>query len=447
MKRSIGGLVLLAALGGCVNSQPGSYMSQARAPQAPGGASGGIYQAANIPNVMGPRGEPVAVMVPPTAIDPNSGHAAARDLLARSLPPEVVDRVTMQTDGPQTIQQVRGQSGPDLGTPSTPPPGAGAAPTGPMPPMGPMGPMGPAGPGGAGAPPMGGNPGLLPGSLMGMQRPPAAPAQRTEVRFAAPAGMKIQWYAPRADGTPAVSPSGIDVPGRYNFVQAAIYRLKLSNIANRPGLELYPTLEVVPCNSKTSTFLAHSAVPLSFTEEDFEQVAAGNYLIKVIYLPDPQYQDLASTGPDEVVSSRLEPGADPIVEAQKRGSILLVVRMGNIDLEAPNTPPMAAPSQYQPKPMMPPMMPPSMNGMPSPGLMAPYGQTQPPMMGGPGMPMMGPQGPMMPPGGQMGRPGMPMMGPQGAMIMPPAGGPGSMLPPTAGPRLGGAPGMPTSTTK
>src|SRR5204863_5376835 len=144
----------------------------------------------------------------------------------------------------------------------------------------------------------------------------------------------------------------LEVPGRYNFVQAGIYRLKLSDIPNRPGLELYPTLEVVPSNAKTDPFLAHSAVPVVFTEEDFDQVAAGNFLVKVIYLPDPQYQDLAATGPDEVVSSRLEPGADPIAEAHRRGSILLIIRIGNIDLEAPNTPPMDAPSPYCPKPLL-----------------------------------------------------------------------------------------------
>ena len=85
---------------------------------------------------------------------------------------------------------------------------------------------------------------------------------------------------------------------------------------------------------------------MAFTDEDFEQVATGNYVVKVIYLPDPQFQELATTGPDEVVSSRLEPGVDPILEAKRRGCILAVVRVGNIDLEAQNTPPMNAPSPY-----------------------------------------------------------------------------------------------------
>ena len=72
-------------------------------------------------------------------------------------------------------------------------------------------------------------------------------------------------------------------------------------------------------------------MPVTFTDEDFDQVAAGNYIVKVVYLPDPQYQDLATLGTDEVVSSRLEPGKNPVAEAQRRGSLLLIVRMGNIN--------------------------------------------------------------------------------------------------------------------
>src|SRR5204862_6057145 len=48
-------------------------------------------------------------------------------------------------------------------------------------------------------------------------------------------------------------------------------------------------------------------------------------------------------GAEEVVSTRLEPGADPVAEAQRRGTILAVIRMGNIDLENRVSPPMTAP--------------------------------------------------------------------------------------------------------
>jgi hypothetical protein len=193
----------------------------------------------------------------------------------------------------------------------------------------------------------------------------------------------VSWLAPRADGAPGFSANQLSTPGRYNFIQAAVYRIKLSDIPHPSVKVLYPTLEVVPSNAKTDPFLAHSAVPVTFTDEDFEQVAAGNYVVKVIYLPDPQFQDLATTGPDEVVSSRLEPGVDPVAEAHRRGSILLIVRLGNIDLEAANTPPMDAPPGYGPHAA-------SGNPMPRGGMMMPPGG---PMMGMPGMPMP----PMMPP--------------------------------------------------
>jgi hypothetical protein len=226
------------------------------------------------------------------------------------------------------------------------------------------------------------------------------PSQRTSVRFLSPAGMKVSWYTPSADGRAGFNTVQVETPGRYNFVQAAIYRLKLSNIANRPGLELYPTLEVLPTTCKTESFLAHSAVPITFTDEDFEQVAAGNFLVKVIYLPDPQFQDVATTAPDEVVSSRLEPGADPIAEAKRRGSILVIVRLGNIDLEAPNTPSMDAPNPYTLKCMVPqgypatgrnPMMPTALGMLPGANPMMPASHG--PVTAVPPPPM--PVGPMM----------------------------------------------------
>ena len=161
---------------------------------------------------------------------------------------------------------------------------------------------------------------------------PAWALPLSQVAFVGPEGMSVQWDVSSPgmfDSQPLVAPA------RYNFPQGAIYRLKLSNVPGRPAVELYPTLEVGPSMPRTEAFLAHNAIPVQFTEEDFDQVLSGNFVTKVVYLPDPEFQELALAGVETLVSTRLDPGVDPIVEADRRGAILGVVRLGNKDLEIP----------------------------------------------------------------------------------------------------------------
>lgn len=172
-----------------------------------------------------------------------------------------------------------------------------------------------------------------PGPGVMMPEPPVPQIQRSsQLAFVGPDGMSVAWdvTAPgRFDSAPLI------VPGRFNFPQGAIYRLKLTNIPGRPGVELYPTLEIGPTMPRTEAYLAHNPIPIQFTEEDFDQVLSGNFVTKVIYLPDPEYQELAVAGVETLVSTRLDPGVDPIVEADRRGAIMAVIRIGNIDLQAP----------------------------------------------------------------------------------------------------------------
>lgn len=161
---------------------------------------------------------------------------------------------------------------------------------------------------------------------------PAFPVAASQVAFVGPDGMQVRWdvSAPGAfDSQPLVA------PGRFNFAQGALYRLKLTDIPGRPGVELYPTLEIAPTLPRTDAFLAHNAVPVQFTEEDLDQVLSGNFVTKVIYLPDPEFQELAVGGIGTLVSTRLDPGVDPIIEADEMGAILAIIRLGNKDLQVP----------------------------------------------------------------------------------------------------------------
>ena len=230
--------------------------------------------------------------------------------------------------------------------------------SGPAPPGGPMQPgmMGGGGPG-----MMGGGPGMMGGGPGGMAGGPGGMAGRrfpnvkSQVVFFGPGGpsgtgdMKIGWQTGGLSGEKMYLP-GRSTPFRYNFMQGYIYRLKLSDISGHAGRTLYPTIEVAPSTPATDAYLTHNQIPVQFTPEDLDQVVGGNFVTKVIYLPDPRYQELAVANVETLVSTRLEPGVDPVLEADKRGTILMVVRLGGINLEmdgggapVPSDAPMMAP--------------------------------------------------------------------------------------------------------
>ncbi|WP_147870392.1 hypothetical protein [Stieleria maiorica] len=163
----------------------------------------------------------------------------------------------------------------------------------------------------------------------------AAPInQAVQVTFGRPEGMQVRYDQ---SGSGMFDSEPLIVPARQNFPQGGLFRIKLTNIPGREGVELYPTIELAYANPRTGAYLAHNSIPLQFDEEDFDQVVTGNFVTKVLYLPDPDFQGPALAGIDTLVSTRLDPGVDPIVEADRRGSILAIIRLGDKDIEMPGS--------------------------------------------------------------------------------------------------------------
>ncbi len=151
----------------------------------------------------------------------------------------------------------------------------------------------------------------------------------SQISFLGEEPLQVSWDV---SGCGCFDSNPLFVPGKQDFPQGAIYRLKVSNLPGREMVALYPTLEVAPVTPRTDAYLAHAPIPVQFTEEDFDQVLSGNFVTKVIYLPDPEFTEVALAGVETLVSTRLDPGVDPIAEADRRGSILAILRMGNKDL-------------------------------------------------------------------------------------------------------------------
>ena len=173
-----------------------------------------------------------------------------------------------------------------------------------------------------------------PGVMPMLAAPPARSfkTEATQINFVGPEGMSIGWKV-----GPTYAENQLTTPGRYDFRQGATYRLKLTSIPGRDNLPaLYPSLQVYPTHPTTDAYLSHNSIPVELTDEDLDQVESNNFVTKVIYLPEPRFQELAIAGVETLVSTRLDPGVDPVAEADRRGTVMVVLRMGNLDMEMPN---------------------------------------------------------------------------------------------------------------
>lgn len=169
------------------------------------------------------------------------------------------------------------------------------------------------------------------------QRSPAFTPSRTPSRIVANADedsgpvIQVQFQKPRGMNLhlPDPFPGTTDIvtaPFRLNVTPGEL-ALKLANIPGREGLELRTTIDVAAPNAVTDQFLNHNAVAIQFTDEDFSQAESGNFVVKVIYLPHPQEDEADGVG--TLVSTHLDPSLDPVKEAERRGTVLAVVRLGN----------------------------------------------------------------------------------------------------------------------
>jgi hypothetical protein len=147
------------------------------------------------------------------------------------------------------------------------------------------------------------------------------------VRFSVPEGTKVAWFYVEG-GMPVYPATRLDAPARHKLKVGSSYRVMLSAIPDHPGVDLDSLLEVAPSTLKTATFLAGNSVLVEITDEEIRAVCDKQTLVKVIYLPDRGRNGEAPATTPEVISAVGRPWADVVLGAERLGTILLVVRLG-----------------------------------------------------------------------------------------------------------------------
>lgn len=160
--------------------------------------------------------------------------------------------------------------------------------------------------------------------------PSKATVSSTTVQFMGPAGAEVDWDL-AAPTESELSPAGTPVqilPSRYDFTTPEVLRLKIAKIPNHEEMELYPTLEVVPRTPGVEAYLVNHTVPVEITDDDIAHLAKRVVVCKVVYLPDQDPQEPSEAKCETLASWTLAAGADPVIEADRRGTVILILRIG-----------------------------------------------------------------------------------------------------------------------
>lgn len=167
--------------------------------------------------------------------------------------------------------------------------------------------------------------GALPPGAIGRQRlmrggPLSGYCQPVEIR--APGGARI---------APAAGSNFLE--GRQDnllvgLALGAVYRFRVTEIPNYPGVEVFPTVEVIdrlhPPRGKELQF----PIPIELTAEELAMAAEGRFVTRVIYLEDPALAPAIAYEADDQPWIEARPGDDPLVVADHLGRPMAILRMG-----------------------------------------------------------------------------------------------------------------------
>ncbi|HMO85912.1 MAG TPA: hypothetical protein PKC18_13445, partial [Lacipirellulaceae bacterium] len=116
-------------------------------------------------------------------------------------------------------------------------------------------------------------------------------------------------------------------------------RLRVTDIPDTPGVEVFPTIEMIDRLYPPPGQMLKFPVPIDLTAEELQMAADGKFVTRVIYVEDPQLalpESQSTSGATRWMEVRA--GADPLVTADNLGRPMAILRMGGLapDANQPN---------------------------------------------------------------------------------------------------------------
>ena len=135
-------------------------------------------------------------------------------------------------------------------------------------------------------------------------------------------GGQIAYYS-----GPEGAPTTLEAPAVAGLCVGHVYRLKISDLKDFPGVELYPTVELVDRLHPPRGREVEFAIPIIVTAEEISAALDGRLVTKVIYLEQPNREiPVRSTTASRVRLAR--PRDSALALADEAGRPLVILRLG-----------------------------------------------------------------------------------------------------------------------
>lgn len=118
-------------------------------------------------------------------------------------------------------------------------------------------------------------------------------------------------------------------PQIYGFLIGRVYRLRITGIHLHPGLELYPTLELIDRTHPPRGEELRHPIVVDITQEDLEFAADCKMVTRIIYIEDPRNAMPIAEKPWVGQGFfDVNPGDDPLAVADSMGRPVAILRIG-----------------------------------------------------------------------------------------------------------------------
>jgi hypothetical protein len=167
--------------------------------------------------------------------------------------------------------------------------------------------------------------GIMPPGAIGswqLQRGGPLPGFFQPVEIKAPAGASISLAVGNQFDPPQPAPR------RAGMLIGSVYRLRVINIPQAEGLEVFPTIEVIDRLYAPADQQVRFAIPIELSQEDLELALDGKFVTRVIYLEDPRSASPVRSNPASQTWFDVGVGRDPLAVADGLGRPVAILRLG-----------------------------------------------------------------------------------------------------------------------